>query len=203
MSDQAAHFPERDTPDRAQAVEAVLQAVEAQGLAQVRVAWCDVHGFTRAKALTPRALRSAFRSGVGMVSTLLLKDSSDRTAWPVFQPGGTADLPGFGQANNVLLVPDPASFQVLPWRPDTGWLRAQAWFADGSPVPYDSRRLLQRALQRLAAHGLGMRCGLEVEFHIYRITGTSAQLDPQRAAWPGEPPEVAMLHPGYQLLSEA
>ena len=203
MSGQAVRLPAWDTPGRAQAVEAVLQAVEAQGLAQVRVAWCDVHGFTRSKALTPHALRSAFRSGVGMVSTLLLKDSSDRTAWPVFQPGGTAHLPGFGQANNVLLVPDPDSFQVLPWRPDTGWLRAQAWFADGSPVPYDSRRVLQRALQRLATHGLGLRCGLEVEFHIYRITSTDAQFDPQRAAWPGEPPEVAMIHPGYQLLSEA
>ncbi len=191
------------TPERQQAAEAVLQAMEAQGLEQVRVAWCDLHGFTRSKALMPGALKQALRSGVGMVSTLLLKDASDHTAWPVFQPGGTDGLPGFGQANNVLLLPDPASFQVLPWRERTGWLQAQAWFADATPVPYDSRRLLQRALDRLAAHGHGLRCGLEVEFHIYRIIGTEAQTDPHRAAWPGEPPEVAMIHPGYQLLSEA
>lgn len=191
------------TPERQQAAEAVLQAMEAQGLEQVRVAWCDLHGFTRSKALMPGALKQALRSGVGMVSTLLLKDASDHTAWPVFQPGGTDGLPGFGQANNVLLLPDPASFQVLPWRERTGWLQAQAWFADATPVPYDSRRLLQRALDRLATHGYGLRCGLEVEFHIYRIIGTEAQTDPHRAAWPGEPPEVAMIHPGYQLLSEA
>jgi len=191
------------TAERQQAAEAVLQTIEAQGLTQVRVAWCDIHGFTRSKTLMAGAVRQALRAGVGMVSTLLLKDSADRTAWPVFQPGGTQGLAGFGQANNVLLLPDPASFQVLPWRRDTGWLRAQTWFADGTPVPFDSRRLLQRALQRLAAAGYGLRCGLEVEFHIYRITGTDAQLDPQRAAWPGEPPEVTMIHPGYQLLSEA
>ncbi len=191
------------TPERQQAAEAVLQAMETQGLEQVRVAWCDLHGFTRSKALMAGAVKQALRSGVGMVSTLLLKDTSDRTAWPVFQPGGTDGLPGFGQANNVLLLPDPASFQTLPWRERTGWLRAQAWFADATPVPYDSRRLLQRALDRLAAHGHGLRCGLEVEFHIYRIIGTEAQTDPHRAAWPGEPPEVAMIHPGYQLLSEA
>lgn len=188
---------------RQQATEAALQAIEAQGLEQVRVAWCDLHGFTRSKALMAGAVKQALLCGVGMVSTLLLKDTSDRTAWPVFQPGATDGLPGFGQANNVLLLPDPASLQTLPWRKRTGWLRAQAWFADATPVPYDSRRLLQRALDRLAAHGYGLRCGLEVEFHIYRIIGTEAQTDPHRAAWPGEPPEVAMIHPGYQLLSEA
>lgn len=202
MSDFASRCGEH-SPERQRAADAVLATVEARGLELVRVAWCDIHGITRAKALTPAAVRTALRSGVGMVSTLVLKDTSDRTAWPVFQPGGTADLPGFGQANNVLLLPDPASFQVLPWRPATGWMRAQAWFADGRPVPFDSRRLLQRALQRLAARGYGLRCGLEVEFHVYRIADDGAQTDPHRAAWPGEPPAVRMIHPGYQLLSEA
>ena len=148
MSDFALRGGEH-SPERQRAAEAVLAAIESGGLDLVRVAWCDIHGITRAKALTPAAVRAALHGGVGMVSTLLLKDTSDRTAWPVFQPGGAADLPGFGQANNVVLLPDPASFRVLPWRPSTGWLRAQAWFADGRPVPFDSRRLLQRALQRL------------------------------------------------------
>eukprot|EP01035_Chromulina_nebulosa_P036947 gene36948-biopygen24346 len=32
-----------------------------------------------------------------------------------------------------------------------------------------------------------MRCGLEVEFHIYRLKDPlhGADLDPNRAAWPG------------------
>lgn len=202
MSDFAIRCGQQ-TPERERAAEALLHALQAQGVDQVRIAWCDTHGFTRSKAVMASAVPAALRAGVGMVSTLLLKDTSDRTAWPVFQPGGTAGLPGFGQANNVVLLPDPSSFQLLPWRERTGWLRAQPWFGDGTPVPYDSRRLLQRALARLAAHGLGLRCGLEVEFHIYRITDRTAQTDPMRAAWPGEPPEVAMIHPGYQLLSEA
>ena len=48
-----------------------------------------------------------------------------------------------------------------------------------------------------------MKCGLEVEFHIYRITDTQAQLDPEQAAWPGPPPAVSLIHPGYNLLTEA
>jgi glutamine synthetase len=60
--------------------------------------------------------------------------------------------------------------------------------------------VLEHALVHLAQEGLGLRCGLEVEFHIYRIT--DARLDPMGAAWPHEPPAVQMLHPGYHLLSE-
>ncbi|MBL0090819.1 MAG: hypothetical protein IPP44_30740 [Ideonella sp.] len=46
---------------------------------------------------------------------------------------------------------------------------AQPWFADGTPVPIDPRRALQHALKRLAERGYGPRCGLEVEFHVYKI----------------------------------
>jgi glutamine synthetase len=40
-----------------------------------------------------------------------------------------------------------------------------------------------------------------VEFHIFRITAERLAL--ADAAWPAEPPAVALLHPGYQLLSES
>lgn len=187
---------------RAAAAEATLRRIEAAGLDLVRIAWCDLHGVTRGKTLTVPALRKALDDGIGMVSTLMLKDTSDRTAFKVFEPGGTATLPGFGFANNLVLLPDPASFRELPWSPGTGWLRAQPWFQDGTPVELDTRRVLQRALQRLHAAGLDMRCGLEVEFHIYRLRDTAPSLDPELAAWPGLPPAVDLIHPGYNLLAE-
>lgn len=180
----------------------VLRLAEAGALEQVRIVWCDLHGVTRGKAVTRRALASALREGIGMVSTLMLKDSADRTAFRVFEPGGTAALPGFGFANNLVLVPDPESFRQLPWCERTGWMQAQPWFQDATPVPLDTRRVLQAALARLAAHGLRMQCGLEVEFHIYRVREPGPQLDPAQAAWPGQPPELALVHPGYNLLAE-
>jgi glutamine synthetase len=145
--------------------------IEASGLELVRFGWCDLHGVLRGKTLTAKAAAvKALRAGVGMVSTLLLKDTSDRTAFKVFEPGGTAELPGFAFASNLMLLPDPASFKQLPWAQGTGWLRCQPWFQDGTPVPLDTRRMLQLALAKLAAAaGFGMVCGLEVEFHIYRI----------------------------------
>jgi glutamine synthetase len=187
-----------------EAAAARLEKRLAEGAVdRVRVAWFDLHGLERCKTLTVPAAARALRAGLGMVSTLVLKDSSDRTAYPVFEPGGTAGLQGFGQGNNVMLLPDPVSYRELPWAPRTGWLRSDPWFADGSPVALDARQVLERALERLARHGMGLRCGLEVEFHIYRIEDAQAQLDPARAAWPGEPPRVSMLHPGFHLLSSA
>ncbi len=187
---------------REQALRQTAQLIEASGLELVRFAWCDLHGTTRGKTLVASAARQAMLDGVGLVSTLMLKDSSDRTAFQVFEPGGAADLPGFEFASNLLLLADPASFRQLPWAPATGWLRGQPWFQDGRPVELDTRRILQRALQRLADRQLAMRCGLEIEFHVYRIDNAHDQLDPQQASWPGLPPAVSMIHPGYNLLSE-
>ena len=191
-----------DTAQRQAAVATLVQRLQAGDIDQVRIAWCDLHGQTRVKALTVPAALRALHEGIGMVSTLVLKDSSDRTAFKVFEPGGTDTLPGFGQANNLILLPDPTSLHTLPWSPGSAWLRAQPYFEDGSPVGLDTRRVLERALARLAQAGYGLRCGLEVEFHIYRITDASAQLDPVRAGWPGLPPAVEMIHPGFRLLAE-
>ena len=188
---------------REQALLHTARLIDAAGLELVRFAWCDLHGVTRGKTLVASAAAQAMREGVGMVSTLMLKDTSDRTAFNVFEPGAMADLPGFEFASNLLLLADPASFKQLPWAAKTGWLRAQPWFQHGQPVELDTRRVLQRALARLAQAGLGMKCGLEVEFHIYRIDSTAAQLDPMQAGWPGVPPEVRLIHPGYNLLTEA
>jgi glutamine synthetase len=43
--------------------------------------------------------------------------------------------------------------------------------------------------------------GLEVEFHLYRLT--DPKLTPDDATWPGEPPDVSLLVQGFQLLTEA
>ena len=185
----------------------LLAHVEAAGLEQVRIAWADLHGSYRSKTLVvggpfgTRALASALKQGVGMVSTLLLKDSADRSALPVFEPGALAGLAGFGAANNLLLWPEPASFVELPWAPRTGWLRATPRWSDGSSVEACPRGVLQRALARLAEAGYTLRVGLEVEFHVYRLD--AAPLPAAVPGWPAEPAAVHALHPGHGLLSEA
>ena len=156
--------------ERDLACAALLARLREQGFEQVRVAWADLHGTLRGKTLVcgsdAAALAEALHEGVGMVSTMMLKDTSDRTAFKVFEPGALAALAGFGAANNTLLLLDPATFAALPWAPPTAWLRADPYWPDGSPVLADPRGVLRRALAALQAAGFGLRCGLEVEFHI-------------------------------------
>lgn len=187
---------------RKEMVEQAITRIRDRSMDLVRIAWCDLHGITRGKTLTADAAVRALTEGIGMVSTLMLKDTSDRTAFKVFEPGGTSSLPGFGQANNLVLLPDPSSLCELPWSERSGWLRAQPYFQDGRPVELDTRRILERSLARLARKGFGLRCGLEIEFHIYRVKDAENQLDPEVAAWPGLPPRVELIHPGYKLLAE-
>jgi glutamine synthetase len=201
-------FAERcglNSRERQAACEQLVRQVEASGIELIRLGWCDLHGVVRGKTIVASQLRQALANGIGMVSTLLLKDSSDRTAFKVFEPGIEDTLPGFAGASNFTLMPDPASWHVMPWANKTGWLQCQPYFADGRIVPLDSRHVLQQAVQRLADRGWQMRCGLEIEFHIYRLKDPlhGPDLDPDRAAWPGPAPEVSLIHPGYNLLTEA
>ena len=194
----------QNSPQRQAEVQRVLSLAQASGLEWTRLVWCDVHGSLRGKTWVTSELASAFADGMGMVSTLMLKDTSDRTVYKVFEADVKNELPGFEGASNVMLLPDPATFKILPWAEKTGWLLCQPWFSKGQAVPYDSRRILQTALEKLAAKGWGMRCGLEVEFHIYKLKNAEHgdDADPDQASWPGRAPQVSMIHPGYNLLNE-
>ncbi|TAG26040.1 MAG: glutamine synthetase [Burkholderiales bacterium] len=183
----------------------ILRLVAESGIEQVRIAWCDVHGELRAKSILLRALPAALSDGIGMVGTQALKDTSDRTAFKVFEPDGLAHLPmlaEFAQASNFTVKPNLESYKQLPWAANTAWLQGQMLGADSQPLAIDSRGILQKALDRLKQQGYGLRCGLEIEFHIYKIENARPQTDPELAAWPGLPPAVSMIHPGYRLLSE-
>lgn len=189
------------TPAQHAASDALVQRIREERLELVRFAWPDLHGVLRGKTLTADAAVGALSSGVKMVGTLLLKDTSHRTAYPVFQPGaGGVSASGFAGAADVVMVPDPTTFRVLPWAESTGWVQCMAYLPDGRPAPLDPRHAAVTLQDQLAQQGMGLTTGLEVEFHIYRITGVPA--DPAQASWPPAPPEVALLHPGFNHLTE-
>lgn len=188
-----------DAEQRRVATE-VLGRIQAEGLELVRFVFADQHGLVRGKTLVAGEAAAALQNGVGVVGTTLLKDSSDRTAWPVFSAGAGFGSREFQGASDLVLVADPASFRVLPWATRTAWIQCEAWFTDGRPVPFDTRGIYRRALERLAEAGFEYKVGLEVEFHVYRID--DSRVAPEHCGWPGEPPAVSPLNTGYRLLSE-
>ena len=171
-----------------------------KGLKAVRFSFADQHGVLRGKTLSASAAGAAMERGIGVTSTLLLKDTAHKTAFPAFTPGGGVGMPEMQGAADVLMVPDPATFRVLPWAPDTGWFLCDLKFPDGRAVPFSTRDLFRKASERLASVGYEFVVGLEVEFHVFRVR--DPRLQPEDAGQPGTPPEVDLLTTGYQLLTE-
>ncbi len=154
-------------------------------------------------------MKSALERGVSVTSTLLLKDTSHRTVFPAFTPGGGLGIRELQGAADVLMIPDPSTFRVLPWAADTGWILCDLAFPDRHPIPFDSRALLKNALAELRKAGHEFVCGLEIEFHVFRIA--DPRLKPADAGQPGTPPDVEapaaperleLLTTGYQYLTE-
>jgi glutamine synthetase len=175
----------------------LLKEIEARGLKAVRFSFADQHGVLRGKTLAAAEVKGALERGVTITSTLLLKDTSHRTVFPAFTPGGGVGMPELQGAADVLMMPDVSTFRVLPWAADTGWVLCDLRLQDGRPMPYDSRALLKQALEKLDYDFIA---GLEVEFHVFRIT--DARLRPGDAGQPGSPPDVELLTGGYQYLTE-
>src|SRR4051812_13032637 len=142
----------------------------------------------------------SLESGCSITTTLLAKDTSHRTVFPVFTAGGGFGMREMEGAADVLMVADPSSFRVLPWTPGTGWLLCDIYFADGRPVPFATRNLYRSVLEKLGRRGYDFVAGLEVEFHIFRLD--DRKMSPEHAGQPGEPPEVSLLSQGYQYLTE-
>ena len=183
-----------------EAVVRVRRLVEEQGLEVIRVSFPDQHGLLRGKTIVAGELEGALNNGVGITSSLFAKDTANRTVFPVWTRGGGLGLEAFEGAGDVLMIPDPATFRVLPWAAKTGWLLADVYLPDGRPLPYATRHIYRDTLARLSEAGYDYVAGLEVEFHVFRLR--SDRIAPEDAGQPGRPPSVSILTPGYQYLSE-
>ena len=178
----------------------VLNEIEAHDLKAVRFSFADQHGVLRGKTLAASEVKNALERGVTLTSTLLLKDTSHRTVFAAFTPGGGIGIPEMQGAADILLMADTSTFRILPWASDTGWFLCDAQFHDGRAVPFCTRTILRNALARLASSGFDFVAGLEVEFHVFKLLDEN--LKPSDAGQPGEPPEVGLLTTGYQYLTE-
>lgn len=190
-----------ESDERTAAMNEVLARIEAEGIETVRVVFADQHGVLRGKTIVASALGSAMRNGMAITSTLLLKDTSHRTVFPIW-----GDDIGFGRgtltgAGDIMMLPDPSTFKVLPWSPHSGWLLCDLFQKDGSPIAFSPRGILRKSIARLAERGMKLICGLEVEFYVFRVN--DHKLEHADGGIPALPPETSLLAHGYQYLTES
>ncbi len=188
------------TDAQARAATAVDKAIKRHKIELVRFSFPDQHGILRGKTLVAAEAPRAMRDGVTMTSTLLAKDTSHRNVFSVFGAGGGMGIAEMEGAGNFVMVADPATFRVLPWAENTGWLLCDCYFPNGKPVPIATRQLYRDALAKLAKAGFDYLAGLEVEFHLFKIE--DQRLAPATLTWPSEPPIVSHTTHGFQYLTE-
>jgi glutamine synthetase len=186
--------------EQQEAAARLTRIVEDQKLEVIRLSFPDQHGILRGKTLVASEALASLQSGCSITTTMFAKDTSHKTVFPVFTAGGGFGIPEMQGGADVLMVPDPLTFRVLPWAPATGWLLCDVYFADGRPMPFATRNLYRSALAKLEKRGYGFVAGLEVEFHIFKLD--DAKMSPEHAGQPGTPPDVSLLSHGYQYLTE-
>jgi len=130
--------------------EYVLRTIEERDIRFVRLWFTDVLGTLKSVAVAPAELEGAFAEGIGF----------DGSAIEGFARVFEADM---------LAHPDPATFQVLPWRgeaPGTARMFCDITLPDGTPSMADPRHVLQRSLARAADMGFTFYTHPEIEFFL-------------------------------------
>jgi glutamine synthetase len=179
----------------------LAERIRTSNLRTVRLAVVDQHGVPRAKSLSPEAAIAAMSNGLDFSGAIYSLDTGNNVFVAPFAAGGGFGIPEFTGFPDVVLVPDPATFQILPWANRTGWMLCDAYFGNGQPLPLDGRGVLRRQLSALAELGYDFVAGLEVEFYVVAVD-TSVRLTPENAGFTPPPPPVSVFERGYQYLSE-
>ncbi|WP_028473249.1 glutamine synthetase family protein [Nocardioides alkalitolerans] len=130
----------------------VLRALEERDVRFVRLWFTDVLGSLKSVAVAPAELEGAFSEGIGF--------------------DGSA-IEGFARVyeSDMLLLPDAATFQILPWRaegPSTARMFCDIVMPDGSPSYADPRFVLKRNLANAAEKGFTFYTHPEIEFYLLK-----------------------------------
>src|SRR5262249_16834820 len=184
--------------------EEIRRRVEAEKIGLVRLAWADPHGYSRAKAVTGPAFAAALIDGYNINVATTTLDSAGTRTFASFTPGGGMGLPEMTGSPNLTIVPDPATFRVLPWAPGVAWILCDEYFVSGVPFHFSPRRLLRNQIERLAKARMRLAVGLEIEWYLLPVA--EDHLTDAHVAVPGtrgRPVATHPIEPGFHYHSES
>jgi glutamine synthetase len=141
--------------------EDVIRKVEENDIKFIRLWFTDVLGFLKSLAITRRELERCLNEGMTF-------DGSS--------------IEGFTrvQEADMVAMPDPSTFQVLPFMPEHG--KTARMFCDilqpdGRPYDGDPRYALKRILAKAAERGYTMFVSPELEFYYFKDAVNREPLD--------------------------
>jgi len=192
------------TPAQQVAAEQVVEDMAAAGVEMVRLVWPDQHGLPRGRALTAEAFRGALRNGMEITMAPFFFDTANAIVFNPFMPGGGFGVPELSGSPNVMMVPDPTTFRVLPHVPETAVVICDLHMRDGSPFPFAPRTILKNSLAKARSTGYKVLAGIELEWYLTRVIDPMLESGSLGApGTPGDPPKVAPVARGYNYLLDA
>jgi glutamine synthetase len=134
--------------------EYVLKTVQDRNVKFIRLWFTDVLGFLKSFAIMPDELEEALHEGIGF--------------------DGSA-IEGFAriQESDMIALPDPNTFVLLPWRSTDDGINVARMFCDikkpnGKPFEGDPRFILKKNLKKAADLGLTFYIGPELEYFYFK-----------------------------------
>ncbi|MBN2403695.1 MAG: glutamine synthetase [Spirochaetes bacterium] len=142
--------------------EYVLKTVQDRNVKFIRLWFTDVLGFLKSFAIMPDELEEALHEGIGF--------------------DGSA-IEGYARVHesDMVAVPDPNTFVLLPWRSTDDGINVARMFCDirkpnGKPFEGDPRWVLKRNLKKAADLGLTFYVGPELEYFYFKSSENPPQV---------------------------
>ncbi len=141
--------------------EPVFEAIEKHGVKFIGLWFTDILGRLKSVSISVSELEAAFDEGMGF-------DGSS--------------IKGFARIDesDMLAKPDPATFQIVPWRPKkdaVARMFCDILQPDGSPYEGDPRYVLKRNLAQLQKKGYTFYVGPELEYFYLKDDKSLEVLD--------------------------
>ncbi len=142
--------------------EYVLQMAKEQDVKFIRAWFTDILGILKSVAITVEELEGALDEGMGF-------DGSS--------------IEGFARIDesDMVAMPDPSTFVVLPWRPRdrkrVARIFCDIYLPGGEPFEGDPRYILKRNLKRASDLGYTFYVAPELEYFYFANSETTTTLD--------------------------
>jgi len=140
----------------------VTRLVQERDIRFIRLWFTDVLGQLKSFSINSSELADAFEGGMGF-------DGSSITGFNAIEE------------SDMIALPDPSTFAVLPWRPQddgVGRMFCDIQTPERTPYEGDPRHVLRRALQRATDMGFDhFMVGPELEYFYFRDARSTEPLD--------------------------
>jgi len=133
--------------------EDVLKIVKEKNVRFIKLWFVDILGAVKSFTITRKELEGAFKEGMGF-------DGSS--------------IEGFARIfeSDLVAVPDPSTFSILPWRPKedaVAKMFCDILTPDGKPYDGDTRYILKKNLEEMKKEGFDtFNLGPELEYFYFR-----------------------------------